>query len=39
MLRPDETAGPHVERRLEAKTYDCVVIGAGSPAAPQPVDV
>ena len=29
MLRPDETAGPHVERRLEAKTYDCVVIGAG----------
>ena len=29
MLRPDETAGPHVEQRLEAKTYDCVVIGAG----------
>jgi hypothetical protein len=28
-LRPDETAGPDVERRLKAQTYDCVVIGAG----------
>jgi hypothetical protein len=29
MLRPDETAGPDVERRLKAQAYDCVVIGAG----------
>lgn len=28
-LRPDETAGPTVERLLAAKSYDCVVIGAG----------
>ena len=27
-LRPDETAGPDVERSLKAQTYDCVVIGA-----------
>ena len=29
LLRPDETAGPDVERRLKAQSYDCVVIGAG----------
>src|SRR5580700_4927333 len=29
LLRPDETAGPDVVRRLKAQTYDCVVIGAG----------
>jgi hypothetical protein len=29
LLRPDETAGPDVERRLKAQAYDCVVIGAG----------
>jgi hypothetical protein len=29
LLRPDETAGPDVKRRLKAQTYDCVVIGAG----------
>lgn len=28
-FRPDETAGPTVERRLASKSYDCVVIGAG----------
>lgn len=28
-IRPDETAGPAVERLLAAKNYDCVVIGAG----------
>jgi hypothetical protein len=28
-IRPDETAGPTVERQLAATTYDCVVIGAG----------
>jgi hypothetical protein len=29
LIRPDVTAGPAVERRLSATTYDCVVIGAG----------
>jgi hypothetical protein len=28
-IRPDETAGPAVERQLASTTYDCVVIGAG----------
>ena len=28
-IRPDETAGPTVERHLASKNYDCVVIGAG----------
>ena len=28
-IRPDETAGPTVERLLASSTYDCVVIGAG----------
>jgi hypothetical protein len=28
-IRPDETAGPAVEGQLAAKSYDCVVIGAG----------
>jgi hypothetical protein len=28
-IRPDETAGPEVERQLALKAYDCVVIGAG----------
>jgi hypothetical protein len=29
LIRPDETAGPTVERQLSSKRYDCVVIGAG----------
>jgi hypothetical protein len=29
LIRPDETAGPTVERQLGSATYDCVVIGAG----------
>ena len=28
-IRPDETAGPAVERQLRSAKYDCVVIGAG----------
>ena len=28
-IRPDESAGPTVERLLAPKSYDCVVIGAG----------
>ena len=29
LIRPDDTAGPAVERHLASKSYDCVVIGAG----------
>ena len=29
MIRPDETAGPAVERQLASKSYDCVVVGGG----------
>jgi hypothetical protein len=29
LIRPDETAGPTVERLVTSKSYDCVVIGAG----------
>ena len=28
-IRPDETAGPTVERLLATKSYNCVVVGAG----------
>jgi hypothetical protein len=28
-IRPDETAGPAVERQLLSTNYDCVVIGGG----------
>src|SRR6476660_4152568 len=28
-IRPDETAGPTVERRLRSANYDCVVVGGG----------
>ena len=28
-IRPDETAGPTLERHLASKSFDCVVIGAG----------
>jgi len=29
MIRPDETAGPAVERQLSSQRYDCVVVGGG----------
>lgn len=29
LIRPDETAGPMLERQLASKSYHCVVIGAG----------
>jgi hypothetical protein len=29
LIRPDETAGPALQRQLAAKAYDCVVIGGG----------
>ena|SRR5258706_9293322 len=28
-IRPDETAGPAIERQLASASYDCVVIGGG----------
>jgi len=28
-IRPDETAGPTVERQLGSRRYECVVVGAG----------
>jgi hypothetical protein len=38
-IRPDETAGPTVERQLASKTYDCVVIGAGVRLPPRRLEV
>ena len=35
LLRPDETAGPTVERQLAADVYGCVVIGAGIRVPPR----
>ena len=35
LIRPDETAGPTVERHLAAANYGCVVIGAGVRLPPQ----
>lgn len=29
LIRPDQSAGPDVERKLSEQAYDCVVIGAG----------
>ena len=29
LIRPDQTAGPAVERQLASKSYDCVVVGGG----------
>jgi hypothetical protein len=34
LIQPDETAGPEVERRLTAQTYDCVMIAAGIRRSP-----
>jgi hypothetical protein len=35
LVRPDETAGPMVERHLASANFDCVVIGAGVRLPPQ----
>ncbi|MGD0431673.1 MAG: hypothetical protein ABSA58_11340 [Acetobacteraceae bacterium] len=35
LIRPDETAGPTVERHLASASYDCVVIGASVRLPPQ----
>ena len=34
-VKPDETAGPTIERQLASAGYDCVVIGAGVRLPPQ----
>jgi hypothetical protein len=36
-IRPDETAGPEVERQLRSTNYDCVVVGAGVRLPPRNV--
>ena len=38
-IRPDETAGPAVERQLAAARYDCVVIGAGVRLPPRRLSI
>ena len=38
-IRPDETAGPAVERQLASKSYDCIVIGAGVRLPPRRLEV
>src|SRR5215475_11040685 len=38
-IRPDETAGPTVERQLASTRYDCVVIGAGVRLPPRRLEV
>jgi hypothetical protein len=38
-IRPDETAGPTVERQLGSTSYDCVVIGAGVRLPPKRVAI
>ena len=35
LIRPDDTAGPAVERQLASTSYDCIVIGAGVRLPPQ----
>ncbi len=39
LIRPDETAGPAVERQLASKSYDCVVIGAGVRLPPRGLSI
>jgi hypothetical protein len=39
LIRPDETAGPTVERQLASKSYDCVVIGAGVRLPPRRLEI
>src|SRR5215510_15901103 len=38
-IRPDDTAGSEVERQLAARTYDCVVIGAGVRLPPRQLPI
>lgn len=38
-IRPDEPAGPTVERLLASKSFDCVVIGAGVRLPPRSLGV
>ena len=38
-IRPDETAGPTVERLLASTSYDCVVIGAGVRLPPRRLSI
>jgi len=39
LIRPDETAGPAVERYLASKSYDCVVVGGGVRLPPRSLEL
>src|SRR6266705_7095934 len=39
LIRPDETAGPAVERQLASKSYDCVVVGGGVRLPPRSLEL
>ena len=39
LIRPDETAGPTVERQLASKSYDCVVVGGGVRLPPRSLEL
>src|SRR5438045_1258935 len=39
LIRPDETAGPAVERQLALKRYDCVVVGGGVRLPPRNLEL
>lgn len=39
LIRPDETAGPAVERQLASKSYDCVVVGGGLRLPPRSLEL
>jgi hypothetical protein len=38
-IRPDESAGPTMERQLASRSYDCVVVGAGVRLPPRRLGV
>jgi len=38
-IRPDETAGPTVERQLRSTNYDCVVVGGGVRLPPRNLEL
>ena len=39
LIRPDETAGPTVERQSASKSYDCVVVGGGVRLPPRSLEL
>lgn len=39
LIRPDETAGPAVERQLASESYGCVVVGGGVRLPPRSLEL